>query len=114
MFTRVLHWFFRSPQASRRGRVAKRRLWSYYPHFERLETREVPATLIWTGPSGGSAAWNTAADWTDAASATTHHVPTSSDDAIIPYDGSALKTYTVTISPGDPAAVPQSQSPAAP
>src|SRR5260370_12549218 len=110
MFTRVLHWFFRSPQASRRGRVAKRRLWSYYPHFERAGTREVPAPLIWTGPSRGSAAWNSAADWTDAASATTHHVPTSSDDAIIPYDGSALKNYTVTISPGDPAAVAHSLS----
>ena len=105
MVTNMWRWFFkRNPQATRRLRR------SYFPQFERLETREVPATMIWTGPSGGSDPWNTAADWTDAASASTHHVPTAADDVIIPYDGSSLKNYTVTISAGDPGAVAHSLS----
>jgi hypothetical protein len=97
-------WLFnRIHQATRVGDARRRRLRGYCPHLEHLETRDVPSTtlstLIWTGPSSGSAPWNTAADWTDAVSGA-HRVPTSSDDAIIPYDGSTLKNYTVTIASG--------------
>lgn len=61
--------------------------------LERLESRDAPAIITWTGGSTGNAtAWATAANWSPA------QVPGVSDDAIIPLTGSNPTISTGTAS----------------
>jgi hypothetical protein len=54
------------------------------PFLEELEPRWVPNTVNWIGEFGGD--WNTASNWLDATTLTSH-VPGASDDAVIATSG---------------------------
>src|SRR5262249_52957868 len=74
-----------------RGRRGRRRMnarAALPPRIERLEDYILPSTVVWTAGSGN---WTVAANWTDQSNST-HHVPTTTDDAVI--NTSVTVTYS--------------------
>ena len=59
--------------------------------FEALEVRWLLSTMDWTNTSGGS--WNVAANWANAANPSDHHVPNTTDNAVIDVPGNVTVTY---------------------
>ena len=59
--------------------------------FEALEVRWLLSTMDWTNTSGGP--WNVAANWVNAANPSDHHVPNTTDNAVINVPGNVTVTY---------------------
>jgi hypothetical protein len=85
----------RSHAPARRHRTARSRTSGYRPELLALESRIVPSTVRWMSPVNGD--WDTAANWTDLTTGM-HHVPGSSDDAVIPFRNIAVTHSTSTTS----------------
>ncbi len=58
---------------------------------EALEDRTLLATMDWTNTAGGL--WSAATNWVNAANPSDHHVPTSSDNAVVDVPGNVTVTY---------------------
>src|SRR5271166_1401177 len=71
-----------------RRRAARQRIWAFRPRWEAMEDRTLLATMNWINPAGGD--WDTASNWVNTANSSDHHVPTSSDDAVINFTGATV------------------------
>src|SRR5262245_22506921 len=71
----------------RRHRRSRRKIGnkSFRPRWELMEDRMLLATMSWANAVGGD--WDAASNWVNASNPSDRHVPTSADDATIPYAG---------------------------
>ncbi len=76
------------PSRRQNGRIGDHALRLF---CEVLEDRTMLSTMDFTNPAGGL--WGTAANWTNAAVPTDHHVPNSTDNAVIDVAGNVTVTY---------------------
>ncbi len=76
-----------SPEVKKRERRQHyKKLRVFLPRFEEMEIRQLLATMVWAISTGGN--WNAAGNWVNQANSADHHVPTATDDAVIPALGS--------------------------
>ena len=81
-------------ERSRRSHPRRKPNKLFLPIWDSLEERRLLSTMTWVNSSGGD--WDNPANWVNESNSSDHHVPTSSDDAVIDYSG-----ITVTFSDGD-------------
>ncbi len=70
----------------RKRRQLSKKLRVLLPQFEQMEPRRLFATMVWAISTGGN--WDVADNWVNQADPTDHHIPTATDDAMIPALGS--------------------------
>ena len=80
----------REAKSRARWRI-RRKLQFFFPELEAMERRRLFATMVWDISTGGN--WNVAGDWVNQANPADHHVPNSSDNAVIDVPGNVTIMY---------------------
>src|SRR5271166_2972517 len=66
---------------SARKRATRRQIFALRPRCETMEDRTLLATMLWASAVNGD--WDVASNWVNSGNSSDHHVPTSTDDAVI-------------------------------
>src|SRR4051812_42717705 len=81
----------RMDREAQRAQAARRRRMRT-PQVEPLEERRLLATMLWSNPTGGS--WGTGTNWVNQGNSLDHHVPNSTDDAVVNTSGITIAHST--------------------